>query len=195
MRPDARRRKRLAAAIALLLAAPCALRAGQGAFDQRLELLGTAFHVHCPNASSINPLRIETDGLEAANPPITREVDGSVTAAEVGDLDANGDPEIYVFVNSAGSGSYGSLVAYAVNAGKSLSEIYLPPLTDDAALARGYMGHDVFRVVEGKLVRRFPLYREDDTNANPTGGEREIHYRLVPGEAGWILEPERVVER
>lgn len=33
-----------------------------------------------------------------------------------------------------------------------------------------------------------------DTNAKPTGGMREIQYRLVPGEAGWILKVDRVVE-
>jgi hypothetical protein len=44
------------------------------------------------------------------------------------------------------------------------------------------------------LVRRFPVYRAGDTNAGPTGGIRQLQYRLVPGEAGWILELDRSPE-
>jgi len=114
---------------------------------------------------------------------------GAVTLAEVADLNVDGSPEVYVTVTSAGSGSYGSLVAYAANRKKSLSEITLPALTDDPEASKGYMGHDEFRVVESSLVRRFPVYRDGDTNSKPTGGTRQISYRLKAGEAGWILRP------
>ena len=41
----------------------------------------------------------------------------------------------------------------------------------------------------GEYVKRtFPLYLEDDTNANPTGGICEIQYKLVDGEACRILK-------
>jgi hypothetical protein len=156
-------------------------------FDQVLELQGITFHVTCPNASSINEVSIVPAGLEIDNSPIVREVDGSVVGAEVADLDANGSPEIYVYVSSAGSGSYGSLVAYAANNRKSLSDIYLPPLDREPQAAVGYMGHDRFSIVERNLGRRFPVYREGDTNAQPSGGTRQLRYRLEPGEAGWIL--------
>jgi hypothetical protein len=62
---------------------------------------------------------------------------------------------------------------------------------EDAVAAKGYMGHDEFRVVENSLVRRFPVYRAQDTNAQPTGGTRQIQYQLKAGEAGWILQPKR----
>ena len=161
--------------------------APSGAFDQTLELQGITFRVTCPNASSINDATIVPEGLEIDNSPITREVDGSVIGAEVADLDANGSPEVYVYVTSAGSGSYGSLLAYAANNRKSLSEIYLPPLEEDPEASSGYMGHDEFTALELRLGRRFPIYREGDTNAEPTGGTRQLQYRLEPGEAGWIL--------
>jgi hypothetical protein len=82
----------------------------------------------------------------------------------------------------------GSLVAYAANDNKSLSEIYLPPLTEESEISKGYMGHDEFAVVEKTLVRRFPVYREGDVNADPTGGSRQLQYKLEPGEAGWTLQ-------
>jgi hypothetical protein len=56
------------------------------------------------------------------------------------------------------------------------------------------MGHDEFAVVENRLVRRFPVYLAGDTNAEPSGGTRQIQYRLDAGEAGWILAVDRVVE-
>jgi hypothetical protein len=56
------------------------------------------------------------------------------------------------------------------------------------------MGHDQFAVVENALVQRFPIYRDTDTNARPTGGTRQLQYKLVPGEAGWILQLDRRVE-
>lgn len=162
-------------------------------FDQTLKLQGVTFRVRCANAGSLNRVRIETKGLKGANTPIEREMDGTVTLAEVADLNVDGSPEIYVYVTSAGSGSYGSLVAYSSNRKKSLSEIYLPPLADDPEASKGYMGHDEFRVVENSLVRRWPVYRDGDTNAKPTGGTRQVSYKLKAGEAGWVLRPGKPV--
>jgi hypothetical protein len=169
-------------------------RASGGSFDRTLELQGIRFRVTSANEGSVNTLHIVPAGLEIDNSPIERTINRTVTGAEVADLNADGSPEIYVYVTSAGSGSYGSLVAYAANRRKSLSEIYLPPVTQDKVAAKGYMGHDEFAVVEDVLVRRFPIYRDTDTNVHPTGGTRQLQYKLVPGEAGWVLKIDRVVE-
>lgn len=32
------------------------------------------------------------------------------------------------------------------------------------------MGHDTFKIRSGVLFRSFHLYKESDTNSNPTGG-------------------------
>ncbi|MGL6070156.1 PliI family lysozyme inhibitor of I-type lysozyme [Craterilacuibacter sp.] len=163
------------------------------AFDKVLSLQGISFHVMAGNEGSLNQLTIIPSGLKGSNAPIKREIDGSVSGAEIEDLNADGSPELYVYVNSAGSGSYGSLVAYAANRIKSLSEISLPDLATDKKLSPGYQGHDAFAVGEGRLLRRFPIYQEGDINAKPTGGMRQIQYRLVPGEAGWQLKADKVV--
>ena len=162
--------------------------------DRTIELSGIRFRVTSSNDSSINMLTIVPSGLEIDNSTITRKIDGTVTGAEVADLNADGSPEIYVYVASAGSGSYGSLVAYAANRRKSMSEIHLPPIAENKTASKGYMGHDEFAVVERTLVRRFPVYRGGDTNAGPTGGMRQLQYRLVPGEAGWRLTLDKVIE-
>jgi hypothetical protein len=163
-------------------------------FDKTFTLQGVTFRVKSANNASVNTLEIVPSGLEGDNRPITRQIDGVVTGAEVADLNVDGSPEIYVYVHSAGSGSYGSLVAYAANRRKSLSEIYLPPVAENKAASQGYMGHDEFTVIETTFVQRFPIYRAGDSNTKPTGGIRQLQYKLVRGEAGWILKLNRTVE-
>ena len=71
--------------------------------------------------------------------------------AEVADLDRDGSPEIYVYLKSTAAGSHGSLLAFSANRRKSLSDIFLAPLTDRNKAARGYRGQDEFAVVEHRL--------------------------------------------
>jgi len=56
------------------------------------------------------------------------------------------------------------------------------------------MGHDVFRVMDNAIVQRFRLYNDGDTNASPSGKTRELQYRLIPGEAGWIMKLDSTTE-
>jgi len=174
--------------------APAASPAIGAPFDRILELLGIRFHVTSANSGSVNMLHIVPAGLEIDNSPVVRKIDGMVTGAEVADINSDGSPEIYVYVTSVGSGSYGSLVAYSANQRKSLSEIYLPPLSEDKLASKGYRGHDEYAVLEGVLGHRFPVYRDTDANAKPTGGTRQLQYKLIRGEAGWILKVDKMVE-
>lgn len=156
-------------------------------FSRTLNLQGASFRVSSINNGSLNKVIIFSEGLKQINNPIEREIDGTVTGAEIADLNSDGSPELYIYTTSAGSGSYGSLIAYAVNKKKSATEIFLPDITEDKKLSAGYMGHDEFSIVESTLVRRFPIYKDGDTNAKATGGLRQVNYKLKPGEAGWIL--------
>lgn len=146
-----------------------------------------AFTLNATDHGSLNTLTLQATGLSTGEARFSDEIDGSAWRAEIADLDANGWPEVYTYVSSAGSGSYGSLVAYSVNQGKSLTPIYMPALDELADHADGYMGHDEFEIVENRLLRRYPIYRPDDTNSAPTGGTRQLQYQLQAGEAGWVL--------
>jgi hypothetical protein len=179
-------------ALALALASPPA--GALEAYDQTLTLHGVTFRVQCDNAASENTLTLTPSGLQIDNSPITVEVDGVVTGAEVADLNADGSPEVYVYVTSAGSGSYGSLAAWSANGKKSLSMISLPELAEDPVHGKGYMGHDEFVVAEQYLVRSFPVYKEGDSNAAPSGGTRQLQYKLGPGEATWQLVVDKALE-
>ena len=178
----------------LLLGNGVAKAEGGNGFSQTVELQGISFRVTCPNDSSINILHVAPSGLSIDNATIEQEIDGTVSGTEMADLNADGYPELYVYVTSAGSGSYGLLIAYGSNRNKSISAIYLPSVSENKKLAKGYMGHDEFAVGEGALLHRFPIYREGDNNANPTGGMRQIQYKLIQGEAGWVLNVDRTIE-
>ena len=166
---------------------------GGKAFEQTLALKGIGFRVVSANTSAGNRVVITAIGLAGVAEPVSRPVDGVVSSAEVADLDGDGLPEVYVFVRSGGSGSYGSLVAFGVrHPSHPLAEIHLLPISEDVEASRGYMGHDTFVISGNNVVRQFPLYRPGDRSATPTGGSRQISYRLAPTDTGWVLRRERM---
>lgn len=169
--------------------APKAVSKTKDGFTQTLSLQGITFKVSCPNMGSLNQVTIAPSGLSGDNSPIKEEVDGVVTGAEMADLNSDGYPELYIFTQSAGSGSYGAVTAYASNKKKSIGPVTFPDLADNAKAFAGYTGHDEFAVVEGRLVRRFPV----DPKKNSGKSMRQIQYRLESGEASWILRVDRIV--
>lgn len=139
-------------------------------------------------------LTIQPSGLETDNTLVEHQIDGTIINAEVGDLNTDGFPEILVYLQSDGSGSYGSVIGYSVNNGKSMSSINMPDIADNKEASEGYMGHDEFAIVENTFNQRFPVYNTGDSNASPTGGMRQIQYKLVDGEAMRQLLVDKIVE-
>lgn len=134
-------------------------------------------------------------GLLAVNEPLKQDINGyTVTNSEAGDLNADGYPEVLVYLTSDGSGSYGKLIGYSVNNGQSISQICIPELTDNTEASKGYMGHDEMAIVESVLCRRFPIYKEGDVNSSPTGGTRQIQYKLKDGESCRSLVIDKIIE-
>lgn len=157
-------------------------------FHKILSLQDISFDVSTTGQGSIQNLRIQPGGLSIINRELNHEIDGRVVDAEIEDLNADGYPELLIYTQSAGSGSYGNVIAYSVNNGKSVSQVYFPPLSGNPEAMNGYMGHDKFTLIEGNLAQRFPIYKKGDTNAQPTGGMRQIQYKLVDGEASRRFE-------
>lgn len=153
-------------------------------FSKVLRLQGIGFSVSAVRKDDgMTKITITPFGLQIDNSVQVRTIEGSVVNAEVEDLNSDGSPELFIYTQSDGSGSYGDVMAYSVNNRKSMSMVNFPPITNDSTLSKGYMGHDEFSVVETSLVRRFPVYKDGDSNANPTGGTRQITYKLKEGEA------------
>jgi hypothetical protein len=152
-----------------------------------LSLQGVTFNVKTKGEGSVQQLVVKASEKGHAYPVVKQELLGSLTGSEVEDLNSDGRPELLLFVTDAGSGSYGSVLGWSASKGHTLLPITMPELS--GKWAKGYMGHDQFAVVETSLMRRFPIYRPGDTNAKPTGGTRQISYKLEAGEAGFLFKP------
>lgn len=163
-------------------------------FIKFLNLQNIGFDVSTSGKGSIQQLTIQPFGLKIDNQKVTKEIEGYVYNAEIEDLNSDGFPELLIYTSSAGSGSYGNVIGYSVNAGKSISEINFPPISNNPKANKGYMGHDEFAIVETSLVQRFKTYKEGDANSNPTGNIRQIHYKLKDGEASRKFVIDKIIE-
>jgi hypothetical protein len=163
-------------------------------FQKTLTLQNITFDISTTGEGSISELTIQPKGLEVDNQKITLELVGQVTNAEIEDLNSDGFPEILIYTVSAGSGSHGSVIGYSVNKGKSLSQIYFPELSNNKEASIGYMGHDEFAIIETSLARKFPVYMTDDSNSKPTGGTRQIEYKLKDGEVSRLFVIDKISE-
>jgi hypothetical protein len=177
-----------------VIAAASQPAAAVGAFEQRLELLGIGFQVSSPNKDAGNTVRLLPSGLQSDNTAIEIEVTGQVVGAEVADLNVDRSPELYVYLRGPAPEHRGTLVAVSANNRRSLSFVNLPELSEHQGASTGYRGHDDMGVVEGRFVRRFPLYGKDGDPAKPTGRTRQLQYKLAKGEASWVLKLDRMFE-
>ena len=149
--------------------------------------------IELKNQAGLSDIVVIPKGFEFSQDSLKISDADPLSAVFLADLDANGFEEIYMVTCSTGSGSYGSILAYASNSDKSLSPIYVRPISENdlapGALFEGYMGHDSIFLEETFLKRSFPKYKAEDPNCCPTGGTQTIVYQLKAGEASWQLEP------
>jgi len=139
-------------------------------------------------------LSIQPSGFESDNTKVIKTIEGTVSNIEVDDINADGSPELMIYITSSGSGSYGTAIGFSGNNNKSMSEISIPSIVDNPKTNKGYMGHDDFAIVENTFVQRFPLYKEGDSNSKPTGGTRQIQYKLKNGEASKVFVIDKIIE-
>ena len=163
-------------------------------FQKSLQFKNISFDINTKGSGSLRQLAIQPKGFEETNKSFELEIDGKVTDAQVADLNTDGFPELLIFTQSAGSGTYGNVIAFSSNGAKSLSQVYFQPTGENPKLNKGYMGHDSFQINESTLIQEFPIYKESDPNSNPTGGVRRIQYKLVDGEASRKLVADKISE-
>lgn len=159
-------------------------------FSRKLSLNNISFEINLTGKQ----LTIQPSGLGVDNTQIIKQIEGTITNAEIGDLNADGFPEILVYITSDGSGSYGTVIGYSVNNGKSVSEIFMPNIWDNPKANKGYMGHDEFAIVENSFCQRFKTYNPKDVNSNPTGKTRQIQYKLKEGENSRVFVVDKIIE-
>jgi hypothetical protein len=150
------------------------------AFSRDLAQGEYRFQIQSATLGQGQQLTIKTRRGEAlVSDPVRLNVRGSVTDAIMGDLNGNGNPELYIFTTTSG----GSTPASGVEAYEFVNRNFRPlqaPQKLSADLATGYMGQDKYVVQGNRLVRTFPIYSGSGAGSTPTGGTRTIEYSLNP---------------
>ena len=106
-----------------------------------MNLQNISFDIKTTDKGSFSQLSIQPKGLEIDNQNVSVEIDGQVVDAEIEDLNSDGFPEILIYIMSAGSGSYGDVIGYSVNNGKSMSQVYLPDVAENPKAKNSTRGH------------------------------------------------------
>jgi hypothetical protein len=106
-----------------------------------------------------------------------------VQSGMLADLDENGHDELYLITRSVGTGIYAHIFGFMRDEQNKLVAIEVPEVgpTDQSKGKKfdGYMGHDSVYIDRHSLVRKYPMYKTGDANDKPTGGMREVRYRLM----------------
>lgn len=147
-------------------------------FDKEYNGEKICYRIFSKNSGSINKMTVDLNGKEIEDQHDEIEIDGIIMHAEIADFDNDGYDKLLIYIQSAGSGSYGSVVGYSISTDKKMQRIKFSETADNVLLKDGYMGHDDFYVAGEKLIQTFPIYKKGDTNSNPTGGNRVVRYVL-----------------
>jgi len=128
-----------------------------------------------PMGLSLSTVTVNTTGFPTDFNYIMSDIN-PLSGGFFADLDNNGFEEFYLVSTSVGSGSYGSLYGFASNRDLSVSLVNTESTAgDNGGKIKNYMGHDRFAVINGKLVRSYPIYKDGDQNCCPTGGKKSIN--------------------
>jgi hypothetical protein len=164
-------------------------------FMKVLNLQDIGFNISSIEKNGKNTLTIFTFGLEEGEYNETFNIENEkVIDAEVEDLNLDGSPELFVYTRSVGSHNFGNVYAFSVNNKKSISQVYFKPTVKNSKINQGYMGHDEFSLIENTFGQRFPIFKEGDTNTEPTGGTRQVSYKLIDDEASRKLVVDKISE-
>jgi hypothetical protein len=155
-------------------------------FDTSMKIGKAGYKIFTNNKSpEKNSLTIGPIGFDNAVREVTIDIKGRINRAEVDDLNNDGFPDLILYVNTPGDKKKSIIIGVSSDKNTGFLPIYFPDILDDQKLRIGYVGYDEYSLMEGSVMRRFPVYNTTDTaNLKPTGMIRQIQYRVVNGEKG-----------
>lgn len=171
----------------LFLFAQFNLHAQARKIDTIMKLGNVGFKLICNNKNEDkNYVTISPIGFSSGARDVSFEIKGRVRKAEVDDLNNDLFPDMVIYVYLNGTDEKGTVVGVSSVKNESFAGIAFPDIVDDPKLRTGYKGFDTFTLMEGTLMRRFPVYTADSVGAQRTGMFRQVQYRVVPGERGML---------
>lgn len=164
--------------------------------DTIMKLGSVGFKLVCSNKNEDkNYVTVTPVGFSNGARDVSFEVKGRIRKAEVDDLNNDLFPDMVIYVYVNGTDEKGTVIGVSSVKNETLAGIAFPDIVDDPKLRTGYKGFDTFMLMEGTLMRRFPVYTADSVGAQRTGMFRQIQYRASPGERGMLtFKPVRSYE-
>ena len=141
----------------------------------RMQFLSNVFTITNIGRTELGERKYQLDVNGGSTPNIlsaTFSTFDFLSSFHLADLNANGKPEIYFIWSSVGSGSYAQIEGNELEDNGTLKAMEFP----DYEGADGYMGHDSFIVYPDHIEHNYPIYRINDPNSNPTGGNASLNY-------------------
>ena len=132
-----------------------------------------------------NLINIRPVGFENTARDMSFYIKGKVVKAQTDDFNNDGFPDLVIYVYTGTNSEKGTVIGVASSENKSNAGIYFPDILDDPKLRIGYKGFDEFSLMEGSLLRKFPIYSTaDSTGKSVVTGKRVIIYRVVTDPGG-----------
>ena len=167
----------------LLLLVNSLVAQGYKRYDSTLKIGKVGFRVSCTNKSlSQNSLNIKPIGFKSEAREVNLELKARVISAEIDDLNQDGFADLIIYILESSGKT--NLFCVSSKNDEMMQPIYFPDISNDFKLNKGYRGGDEYKLVEGILFRKFPIYDADTTIKVPTKKVRQIMYRVVEGERG-----------
>lgn len=151
--------------------------------DTTMKLGKAGYRVVCSNKNELkNSISINPVGFNSEARDVSFEIRGRVQKVEVDDLNNDMFPDLVLYVYPPGDKSIGNVIGISSVNNDRFMPISFPDIINDPKLRNGYIGYDSYMLMEGTLMRRFPLYSTDSLGVKPLGTFRQIQYRVVPDE-------------
>lgn len=156
--------------------------------DTTMKYTTSGYRVYTNNKSAEkNTITISLVGFDSkAQRDASFEIKGVVKGAAVDDFNNDGFPDLVIYMYTGKDAAIGNVIAIGSEKNESIRPIIFPDILDDAKLRVGYKGQDRFQLIEGTLMRSFPLFDTSDSTGvlKPLNIVRNIQYRVINGENG-----------
>jgi hypothetical protein len=150
-------------------------------YDSTMKIGKAGYRISCLNRTpDRNILNIRPIGFKSESREASIEIKARVLGAEIDDLNLDGFPDLLIFIEDAAGKK--SIFPICSQNNERIAPILFPDILNDMELSKGYRGKDEYKLVEGVLFRKFPVYPADTTIKEPTNKIRQLMYRVVQGE-------------
>ena len=165
-------------------------------FDSTVNVGRVGYRVSTNNKNpERNEVLVKMNGFDKEARPVEFYARGRVAGARIDDLNTDGFPDLLIYVFSGSSGEFGTIYVFISQENKTLVPVLLPDPMLDGKLNQGYKGYDEFSMLDGTILRKFPIYKTGDEKGKPTGGSRVVQYQAARDEQqGYKFEILRTYE-